>query len=117
MACIENVLGGHTPSPTEVAVDKNGSQDQLHNMTLQFPSCRPKDDAEAWGQPRIPLRPPFSVRTHLKIEQLEHPSEKIGSCIPVLSSRPLRQPYGPPPAVAEESLATVKGNASSCAIK
>ncbi|ELV11978.1 hypothetical protein TREES_T100017358 [Tupaia chinensis] len=81
-------------------------------MTLQFPSCRPKDDAEAWGQPRIPLRPPFSVRTHLKIEQLEHPSEKIGSCIPVLSSRPLRQPYGPPPAVAEESLATVKVNSS-----
>ena len=45
-------------------------------------------------------------------DRLERPSERTGSCIPVDGSRALKPPYGPPPAVAEEPLATGEVNSS-----
>ncbi|XP_069318995.1 proline-rich protein 32 [Eulemur rufifrons] len=110
MACIENVLGGQAPSPIVVAVDKNGNPELCHNMPLQCPSSMPKDDGEPRGHPHIQLRPPINVLTNLAREQLERPSPRTGSCIPVDSSRAFRHLYGPPPAVAEESLATAEVN-------
>ncbi|XP_012314136.2 proline-rich protein 32 [Aotus nancymaae] len=112
MACIENVLGGHAPSPMVVAVDKNGNQELHHDMPLQCLSSKLEDDAEPWGQTQVPLRPSVNVLTDLAREQLECPSERTGSCIPVHSLRALIHPYGPPPAVAEESLATAEVNSS-----
>ncbi|XP_012520298.1 PREDICTED: proline-rich protein 32 [Propithecus coquereli] len=112
MACIENVLGGHAPSPIVVAVDKNGNRELRHDMPLQCPNSIPKEDGEPWGHPHIQLRPPINVLTNLAREQLERPSQRTGSCIPVDSSRALRHQYGPPPAVAEESLATAEVNSS-----
>ncbi|XP_017705612.1 PREDICTED: proline-rich protein 32 [Rhinopithecus bieti] len=112
MACIENVLGGHAPSPLVVAVDKNGNQELHHDMPLQCLSSKPEDDTEPWGLPQVSLRPSINVLTDLASEQPECPSERIGSCIPVHSLRALRHPYGPPPAVAEESLATAEVNSS-----
>ncbi|KAL0588523.1 Proline-rich protein 32 [Plecturocebus cupreus] len=109
MACIENVLGGHAPSPMVVAVDENGKQELYHDMRLQCLSSKLEDDAEPWGQPQVPLRPSVNVLTDLAREQLECPSERTGSCIPVHSLRALIHPYGPPPAVAKESLATAEG--------
>ncbi|XP_062940487.1 proline-rich protein 32 [Cynocephalus volans] len=112
MACIENVLGGHGRSPIVVAVDKNGNRELRHDISLQCPSSMPKDDVESWGHPHVPLSPPFSMLTDLSREQLEHPSERKESCVPVDSSRALTHPYGPPPAVVEESLATAEVNSS-----
>nr|XP_012595906.1 proline-rich protein 32 [Microcebus murinus] len=112
MACIENVLGGQAPSSIVVAVDKNGNKELRHDMPLQCPSSMLKDDGEPWGQPHIQLRPPINVLNNLAREQLERPSQRTGSCIPVDSSRALRHLYGPPPAVAEESLATAEVNRS-----
>ncbi|XP_057574804.1 proline-rich protein 32 [Hippopotamus amphibius kiboko] len=112
MACIENVLGGHAGSPTAVAADAHGNREPRRAMPLQCPSSMQKDDAESQGHPRVPLRPPFNVLTDLAREQLERPSERTGSCIPVDGLRTLKPPYGPPPAVAEESLATAEVNSS-----
>ncbi|XP_014719380.3 proline-rich protein 32 [Equus asinus] len=114
MACIENVLAGHVPSPIVVAADEHGNQELHPNLPLHCPSSMLKDDAESWGHPLVSLRPPFSVLADLTGEQLKRPSERTGSCIPVdsSSSRALKHPYGPPPAVAEESLATVEVNSS-----
>ncbi|EHH61206.1 hypothetical protein EGM_19161 [Macaca fascicularis] len=112
MACIENVLGGHAPSPLVVAMDKNGNQELHLDMPLQCLSSKPEDDTEPWGLPQVLLRPSVNVLTDLASEQPECPSERTGSCIPVHSLRALRHPYGPPPAVAEESLATAEVNSS-----
>ncbi|CAK7312751.1 Proline-rich protein 32 [Vulpes lagopus] len=78
-------------------------------MSLQCSSSMPKGDVEPWGHHRVLLRPPLNVLTDLAREQLERPSETAGACIPVDSSRAHKHPYGPPPAVAEESLATAEG--------
>ncbi|XP_030700710.1 proline-rich protein 32 [Globicephala melas] len=112
MACTENVLGGHAPSPTSVAADEHGTPELRPGVPLQCPSSMQKDDVESWGLPRVPLRPPFNVLADLAREQLERPSERTGSCIPVDDSRALNPPYEPPPAVAEESLATAEVNSS-----
>ncbi|KAB0372274.1 hypothetical protein FD755_016066 [Muntiacus reevesi] len=102
MACIENVLGGHAPSPTAVAAAENGNREPQPGLPLQ---CL-KDDAGSWGHPRV------KVLSDLARERLECPSERTGSCIPVEGSRALKPPYGPPPAVAEEPLATGEVNTS-----
>ncbi|XP_004587732.2 proline-rich protein 32 [Ochotona princeps] len=111
MACIENVtLGKHTTSPIVVAMDKNESQELHRDMSKQCLSSLLKEDAEVWGHAHVPLRPSFNVLTPLTREQLELPSELAGACIPVDSSRALRQSYRPPPAAAEEYLATAEIN-------
>nr|XP_036864609.1 proline-rich protein 32 [Manis javanica] len=102
-------LGGHTPSSIAVAADELRIQALRQDLPLQ---CPPKDDAETWGHPRVPLRLPIIVLTNLAREQLERPSEGAGSGLPIDSSRPLQHPYGPPPAVVEESLATAELNSS-----
>ncbi|XP_058392663.1 proline-rich protein 32 [Diceros bicornis minor] len=112
MSCTENVLGGHVPSPIAVAADEHGNQKLHPDVLLQCPSSTLKDDAESWGHPHVSLRSPFNVLNHLAGEQLERPLERTGSCIPVNSSRALQHQYGPPPAVAEESLATAEVNSS-----
>ncbi|PNJ74171.1 PRR32 isoform 1 [Pongo abelii] len=112
MACIENVLGGHAPSPLVVSADENGNQELHHDVPLQCLSSKPEDDAEPWGQPQVPLRPSINVLTDVDSKQLEWPSERTGSCIPLHSLRAHRHPYGPPPAVEEESLATAVVNSS-----
>ncbi|XP_006181510.1 proline-rich protein 32 [Camelus ferus] len=110
MACIENVLGGHAPSPLAAAADERGNRKPRADAPLQCPSALLKDDAESWGHPPGPLRPPFNVLGDLAREQLERRSERTASCIPVDSV--LKHPYGPPPAGAEESLATAEVNSS-----
>ncbi|XP_039078988.1 proline-rich protein 32 [Hyaena hyaena] len=115
MACIENVLGRHAPSPKGVIADECGIREpNPDDVSLQCPSSVPKDDAEPWGHHRVLLRPQLNVLTNLAREQLEleRPSEIAGTCIPVDSSRAHKHPYGPPPAVAEESLATAEVNSS-----
>ncbi|XP_008061666.1 proline-rich protein 32 [Carlito syrichta] len=112
MACTENVLGDHAPSSIVVAVDKNGNRELCCNIPLQCPTSMLKNNAETWGHPHVPLRPPVNGLTDLERQQLERPSKRTGSYIPVNSSRALRHLYVPPPAVAEESLATVKVNSS-----
>lgn len=101
-------LGGHAPSPTAVAAAENGNREPRPRLPFQCP----KDDAGSWGHPRVPLRPPFKVLSDLARDRLERPSERTGSCIPVDGSRALKPPYGPPPAVAEEPLATGEVNSS-----
>ncbi|XP_062039157.1 proline-rich protein 32 [Lepus europaeus] len=112
MACIENVLGRRAPSPIVGTMDKNGNQDLHQDMPKECVSSMLREDVEPWGHTHVPLIPSFNVLTDLTRQQLERPSERTGSCIPVDSSRALRQPYGPPPAVAEESLATAEINSS-----
>ncbi|CAD7690169.1 unnamed protein product [Nyctereutes procyonoides] len=72
-------------------------------MCLQCSSSMPKGEVEPWGHHRVLLRPPLNVLTDLAREQLERPSETAGACIPVDSSRAHKHPYGPPPAVGEDS--------------
>ncbi|XP_022374328.1 proline-rich protein 32 [Enhydra lutris kenyoni] len=113
MACIENVLGGHAPSPNGAIANECGMRESRpDDMSLQRPSSMPKDDEEAWGHHWVLLRAPVSVLTDLAREQLERPSETAGACIPVNSSRAHKHPYGPPPVVMEESLATTEVNSS-----
>ncbi|XP_004685997.1 PREDICTED: proline-rich protein 32 [Condylura cristata] len=114
MACIENVIGGHGPSAVPVAADENGNQEPCLDVPLQCPSSIPMSDVGSWGHLCIPvpLRPSFNMLTDLAREQLECPSEGTGSCIPVNNLRALQHPYGPPPAVAEASLATAEVNSS-----
>uniref|UniRef100_A0A8C3VRL9 Proline rich 32 n=1 Tax=Catagonus wagneri TaxID=51154 RepID=A0A8C3VRL9_9CETA len=113
MACIENVLGGHAPSATAVAADEHTDREPRPDVRLQCPSSALQDSAESWGHPRLPLRPPFSLLRDLTREQLDRPSERTGSCIPVNCSRALNPLYGPPPAAAEEALATAEVNSSA----
>ncbi|EPY83538.1 hypothetical protein CB1_000554002 [Camelus ferus] len=103
-------LGGHAPSPLAAAADERGNRKPRADAPLQCPSALLKDDAESWGHPPGPLRPPFNVLGDLAREQLERRSERTASCIPVDSV--LKHPYGPPPAGAEESLATAEVNSS-----
>ncbi|XP_045635598.1 proline-rich protein 32 [Ursus americanus] len=115
MACIENVLGGHAPSLNGVVADERGLQEpRPDDVCIQCPSYTPKSDAETWGHHRVLLRPPLNVLTDLAVEQLERPSETetVGACIPVDSPSAHKHPYAPPPAVAEESLATAEVNSS-----
>ena len=70
------------------------------------------DEVGSWGQPRLPLRLPFSLPRELAGEQLESIRERRGSSIPVDSSRALKHLDGPPPAVVKESLATAEVNSS-----
>ncbi|CAD7666802.1 unnamed protein product [Nyctereutes procyonoides] len=113
MACIENVLGGHAPSPSGVVANECGIREpHPDDVSLPCSSSMPKGDVEPWGHHRVLLRPPLTVLTDLAREQLERPSETAGACIPVDSSRAHKHPYGPPPAVAEESLATAEVNSS-----
>lgn len=70
------------------------------------------DEVGSWGQPRLPLRLPFSLPRELAGEQLESVRERRGSSIPVDSSRALKHLDGPPPAVVKESLATAEVNSS-----
>ncbi|KAK2508874.1 hypothetical protein MC885_006152 [Smutsia gigantea] len=102
-------FGGHAPSSIVVAADELGIQEPRPDLPLQ---CPLKDDAENWGHPCVLLRPPMMVLTSLAREQLEHPSERAGSGLPVDSSRPLKHPYGPPTAIGEESLVTAELNSS-----
>ncbi|XP_014942028.2 proline-rich protein 32 isoform X1 [Acinonyx jubatus] len=113
MACIENVLGGHAPSPRGVVAEECGIREpRPDDMSLQYPSSLPKDDAEPLGHHRVLLRPPLNVLTDLAREQLERPFHIAGACIPVDSSRSHKHPCGSPPAVVEESLATAEVNSS-----
>ncbi|KAB1252487.1 Proline-rich protein 32 [Camelus dromedarius] len=96
--------------PATAAADERGNRKPRADAPLQCPSALLKDDAESWGHPPGPLRPPFNVLGDLAREQLERRSERTASCIPVDSV--LKHPYGPPPAGAEESLATAEVNSS-----
>ncbi|XP_032185461.1 proline-rich protein 32 [Mustela erminea] len=112
MSCIE-LLGGHAPSPNGAIADECGMRESRpEDMSLQRSSSMPKEDVEAWGHHRVLLRAPVNVLTDLSREQLELPSETAGACIPVDSSRAHKHPYGPPPVVTEESLATTEVNSS-----
>uniref|UniRef100_A0A8D2B9I4 Proline rich 32 n=1 Tax=Sciurus vulgaris TaxID=55149 RepID=A0A8D2B9I4_SCIVU len=114
MACTQNVLGGHGPSPAVVAVHKNGNKDLCPDVPLQCPNSMQKNDEDGaanWDHPHIPLRPPFNMLTELTGDQLKGPDDRTGSGIPDLS-RAVRQPYVLPPAVAVESLVTEGVNSS-----
>ncbi|XP_053518297.1 proline-rich protein 32 [Artibeus jamaicensis] len=105
-------LEGHSSSPVAVTADENKNETQQPNVSLQLSSTMLMDEVGSWGQPRLPLRLPFSLPPELVREQLESLWEKRGSSIPVDSSRALKHPEGPPPAVVKESLATAKVNSS-----
>ncbi|CAD7691141.1 unnamed protein product [Nyctereutes procyonoides] len=93
MACIESGLGEHAPSPRGVVANEPGIREpHPDHVSLQCSSSRRKE-VEPWGHHR----------------QLERPSETAGACNPVDSSRAHKHPYGPPPAVAEESQAWLAG--------
>uniref|UniRef100_A0A8D1DH33 Proline rich 32 n=1 Tax=Sus scrofa TaxID=9823 RepID=A0A8D1DH33_PIG len=112
MACTENVLGAHASSATAVAAEEHAHREPRPAVQLQCPSSALQGNSESWGHPRLPLRPPFGVLTDLAREQLERPSERTESCIPVNCSRALNPLYRLPPAAAEEALATAEVNSS-----
>ncbi|KAM5290986.1 proline-rich protein 32 [Glossophaga mutica] len=95
-----------------VTADENKNETPRPNVSLQYPSTVPMDEVGSWGQPRLPLRLPFSLPPELAREQLESLCERGGSNIPVDSSRALKHRDGPPPAVVKESLATAEVNSS-----
>ncbi|XP_008832127.1 proline-rich protein 32 [Nannospalax galili] len=95
MACTENVIGGHSPSSTMVSVN-NGSKEPLRCPSSVLKDD--EDDAESWGRPCVPLRPPFSML---------RPRSRIPE-----NPRAMRQPIILTPAVKEESLATAEVNIS-----
>ncbi|XP_036160423.1 proline-rich protein 32 [Myotis myotis] len=112
MACIENVLEEHASSLIAMTVDENVKPRPDPNKLLQRSSTMLKEEAESWGKPRRPLRPPLYVPPELTRGQLEGPRERRGSCIPVDTSRALQHPYWSPPAAAKGSLATAEVNSS-----
>ncbi|XP_005872822.1 PREDICTED: proline-rich protein 32 [Myotis brandtii] len=112
MACVENVLEGHASSSIAMTVDENVKPRPDPNKFLQCSSTMLKEEAESWGKPRRPLRPPLYVPPELTRGQLEGPRERRGSCIPVDTLRALQCPYWPPPAAAKGSLATAEVNSS-----
>ncbi|XP_036897243.1 proline-rich protein 32 [Sturnira hondurensis] len=105
-------LEGHSSSPVAVTADENKNETPQPSVSLQLSSTMLMDKVGSWGQPRLPLRLPFSLPPELAREQLESLWEKRGSNIPVDSSRALKHPEGPPPAVVKESLATAEVNSS-----
>lgn len=105
-------LEGHSSSPVAENADENKNESPPPNVSLQRPSTMLKDEVGSWGQPRLPLRLPFSLPPELAREQLESLWERRGSNSPGESSRALKHPERPPPAVVKESLATAEVNSS-----
>lgn len=116
MANTDNVLDGQGPSLIDAAVDDNGNQQPGSDVPPPSANSVGKYGVQSWGQPRAPLRRPFSFRNHLTMEEPESP-EKTTSEDPVDSSRAPTTADGPVPAVAEDSLATVEDSLATAEVK
>ncbi|XP_036126085.1 proline-rich protein 32-like [Molossus molossus] len=110
---MDNVLKGPSPSPKAVAAENNGTPRPSPEVPVRYLKFLLKDEAEFWGQPRAPLRRPFSLRTDLDlaIEQPPSPGKRRSSAALDSSMAP-KVPLEPVASVAKEILETAQANSS-----